>query len=185
MKNIHTHFKLFLLFGVFAAFSSCKKDQPYDPSESMDNYFEGKVNGVQFEPDGNGVLSWMNGAYYPNGYLDFERRYFHVSIRNVEDGEFIVIGTRANLHEGVFTSCNENDSVGPRGHYMNNSIDIPDSNESILHATECQEIRLEIIRIVETSDNNGYIEGALDATVRDSELDTTIVISDVKFGYKF
>ena len=181
MKYIHTHFKLFLLFGVFAVFSGCKKDEPYDPSESMDSYFEGKVNGVEYEPDGKWGCSWMTGAYYPNGSLDFDEGYFHVGIRNCEEGLSIIIGTRSNLHEGVFSSCD--DSVGPRGEYVNNSTGIP--GHAIMHATECQDIRLEITRVEETTPSHGYIEGTLDATVRDPELDSTVVISDVKFGYKF
>jgi hypothetical protein len=189
MNYICTYFKLLLLFGVSAAFISCEKNNsPEDARGEHEEYFEGKINGQEFEPDGNWNCQDIYGTYYPDGYLDFEGGFLTFTIKDCGSKESLVIGKKSNLHIGVFTSTDTSDTERPLCTFADNNYDFYDQNGQtvVLRANHRLEINLEIINIdyIEEHDDY-YIEGLLDAVVQDTIVDSTIVISDVRFGYKF
>jgi hypothetical protein len=177
MKYNHTHLKLFLLFGVFAVFLfNCKKDKP-ETEERKQEYFEGKVNGQEIETYGHMGCPATSAYYYPDGFLDYEPGHFVFRARNCNEFSSLNIGLGSNIHEAVFDSCGEVPLQGAWCSYMNGEADYE------IIATECLSIRLEITFLQPgTSTKSGFVEGLLDAVIRDTIIDSTFVISDVKFG---
>ena len=188
MKYFHSHLKIFLLFGVFIAFISCEKKSPEDTRGEHEEYFEGKINGQEFEPDGNWNCQDISGSYYPDGYLDIEGGFFTLGIQNCTTDEYLAIGKNSNLKLGVFNSTDTTDSERPLCTFADHDYDFYDQNGQtvVLRANHRLEINLEITNIDYIEEHEDYyIEGFLDAVVQDTIVDSTIVISDVKFGYIF
>ncbi|MFZ6051871.1 hypothetical protein [Halocola ammonii] len=197
MKNIHKHFKLLLLFGVFALFLfGCKKeiDSPDDneneqtQQDDYDTYFSGKVNGEEFQYNGSWNCVSIYGTFYPSGFLDFEEGYMTFTIQNCSDAESLHIGKTSQLQEGVFYSTDTTDQSRPWCIFSDYDEDFldEDGNNTYLNARQVCEIRLEITNIEHIEEfDDFYVEGLLDAVVQDTIVDSTIVISDVEFGYKF
>jgi hypothetical protein len=197
MKNIHTHFKLFLLFGVFAIFLfGCKKeiDPPEDnenqqsQEDDYDTYFSGKVNGEEFQYNGSWNCASIYGTFYPNGFLDFEEGFLTFTVKNCDTDEGLRLGKMANVYVGVFTSIDTTDHERPwcRFSDLNYDFENTQGETTNLKAKHIQEIRLEITNIEHIEEyDDYYVEGLLDAVVQDTIVDSTIVISDVEFGYKF
>jgi hypothetical protein len=189
MNYICTYFKLLLLFGVSAAFISCEKNNsPEDSRGEHEEYFEGKINGQEFEPDGNWNCPDIYGTYYPDGYLDHDGGYLTFTIKNCLESEALHLGKVSHLTEGVFESVDTTDSSRPWCIFSDYDYDFEDTHgySSYLNARSTLEIRLEITNIEYLEEHDDYyIEGLLDAVVQDTIVDSTIVISDVKFGYTF
>ena len=179
MKNIHTHLRLFLLFGVFVVLlSQCKKDEP--ESNRIEEYFEGKVNAQELEPQGYFGCTSLKATHYPDGFLEYEPGYFVFSVRNCELGQSLALGVYSGLEVGNFTSC-----LDPRNQafcrFSDLSVITADSTEH-LSAYVCDTINLQIRDMKPfESESSGFVEGRLDAVIRDTIMDSTIVVSDVKF----
>jgi hypothetical protein len=168
----------FTLF-LFILFTGCKKDKP-ETKERKQEYFEGKVNGQEFERLGYLGCASMSVTYYPDGFLEYEPGYFVFSVRNCELGRGLALGVYSNLKIGAISTCNDTIS-NPFCRYRDSQI-FSDESPGFLFAHVCESIDLEILDIKPfESESSGYVEGTLDAIVRDTILDSTIVVSDVKF----
>ena len=177
-----------LAFGLILF--SCKKDNPseQETEKEHEEYFEGSVNGEPFQPDGHWGCASVYGTYYPDGFLDFEGGFLTFTVRNCSSSERIYLGKQANLHEGVFTSVDTSDNERPWCTFADLDYEFQSSDgESVyLRASHRLEIRLEITNVDHIEEYDSYyIEGLLDAVVRDTVIDSTIVISNVKFGHLF
>lgn len=71
--SIQNIFRFYLLFIVLINFS-CKKDKPIEPPQPAPqakfNYFECKVDGVDWKPCGPMTVSLQMGQYFQNSYFD-------------------------------------------------------------------------------------------------------------------
>ncbi|MFZ6050689.1 hypothetical protein [Halocola ammonii] len=190
MKNFQFYFNFALLLGVLSALAGCEKDDENkeDTEDLYETYFVGKVNGENFETYGYWSCSSIYGTYYPDGYLDFESGFMTFTAKNCNTSQSVIIGKVSNLEEGVFTSTDTSDIERPWCTFADLDYDFetPEGESINLSANHRKQIRLEITRFEQLEDfGNYYVEGKLDAIVQDTVIDSTIVLSDVKFGYEF
>ncbi|MFZ6050692.1 hypothetical protein [Halocola ammonii] len=100
----------------------------------------------------------------------------------------MIFGKGADLSVGTFTSADPDDLSALSCSFIDfeSTYLLPDGEIHRLNANVVEEIRLEIVTLEFLNEHNlVYIEGFLDAVVTDTMLDTTIIVSDIKFGHNF
>ncbi|MFZ6050691.1 hypothetical protein [Halocola ammonii] len=142
-------------------------------SEEFDyrEYFEARVNGKEFHPKGQ---FWVCTAISSRG----GKNGIFIEAENCDTDESIILRKSHQLSETVYTSIDTAEASRPGCTFSNWNDD--------LSANQEQEIRLEITNIEYIEGDDLYfIEGVLDAVLYDPTLDSTVVISDLRFGRKF
>ena len=175
-------------------FASCKKDEDslsdLPDENEHDIFFQGKINGENFEPDG---VFWICEAYHSQYMIDPETSPtepvgFMFRATDCSTYEKLLIKKKINIGEGVFEECspfisNEHIDGEPVVLYpgTNESASCLYSKDSI-EAAACQNIRLEIIEFSDENPDYYYLEAQFDATMLDTINNVTVEISDVHFG---
>ena len=179
MNITKTIFILFIISGT--AFSCCKDDDDEKIEPKKFPYFSCIINGEEFfHARGNWLCYPWTFNYYPNGYLGAPDGYIILSGYDCNSLKHIgirIYGYNYTLDTLDFLSM-EVDSVSPFYIY---------SDDDIGEYIRFEELQSGSIKFNQFSDKNGdingIVSGTFEFTVYNSEIDSTIEITDGKFQY--
>src|SRR5690554_2246157 len=179
MNKTKTLFILIIFLGT--ALSCCKDDDDEKIEPKKFPHFSCIINGNQFfHANGNWLCPSQTFYYYPNGYLDAPPGL--VSIDGGDCSNFDQIGI------GLYNFQVTLDTIR-----MNSPANVDSCIAFFIGTTtdgnpiRFDEIMTGILKFDQFSDKNGdingIVSGTFEFTVHNSEIDSTIAITDGKFQY--
>ena|SRR5690554_6592574 len=180
MNKSKTLFILLIFLGT--TFSCCKDDDDEKIEPNKYPYFSCIINGEEFfHARGNWQCYPWTIYYYPNGYLESPANFF--TMGGTDCNTYNSVGIRIF---GLDTSIAEINMINPIGADSCSPFYLyfDDANGDVI---EFDELLSGFILFNNFSDKNGdtngIVSGTFEFTVHNSEIDSTVEITDGKFQY--
>ena len=166
----------FLLLTLFAC---CDKEDEYTPEPLP--YFYCKVNGQNFSRRPNLPCRSLIFNYYPNGFLDYL------------PGTVIMVGrdcisrTSVGINLVGYDFTDDTIHLLETLHIDSSRANFLDTESEIAFGLSFEQIMSGYVKFDSFADRgedeNGIVSGTFEFTVRNEELDSTVVITDGRFQY--
>src|SRR5690554_31547 len=180
------HRKILLaLCALLAMSSSCKKDDDLRDDSSFAEYFNCKINGVEFNPRGTFTCNHLSFYYYQEAIAGMEAGYFLLSGVDCPTYNAVAIrifGLQPNTGELNFFEPTYADSCSPIIQSVPHEI-----SEGMIYYDQLISGSMRITTFIprdSITHRLGKIEGTFEFSVANEENDSVIHVTDGAFRFK-